>query len=197
MFGLIVLLVIAAYIAVSVLVVKATMRWARRRGRSATRWGWGAGLVMYLLVFWDFIPTVALHRYLCATEQGFWVYKTVEQWQQENPGVAETLRRSDSSKSFTTPGTTRGYVLNQRFVWEVVKSQPLSILPVWVTEHRVVDRPNEEVMAKHVSVGAGYGNLAVGGEGSWKFWLSLPPCHSSRPSFDRYVAEIEHQGEKK
>ena len=195
MFGLIVLLVIAGYIAVSVLVVKAAMRWARRRGRSAARWGWGAGLLMYLLVFWDFIPTMLLHRYLCATEQGFWVYKTVEQWQQENPGVAETLRWSDSSKSFKTPAVTRGYVLNQRFVWEVVKNQPFSMLPVWVTEHRVVDRHNEEVMAKHVSVGAGYGNLAVGGKGSWKFWLKLPTCDEKREQFARFRRKVQRQGE--
>ena len=197
MFGLIVLLVIAGYIAVSIWVVKATMRWARRRGRSATRWGWGAGLLMYLLVFWDFIPTVLLHRYLCATEQGFWVYKTVEQWQQENPGVAETLRWSDSSKSFKTPAITRGYVLNQRFVWEVVKSRPFSMLPVWVTEHRVVDRPKEEVMAKHISVGAGYGNLAIGGEGAWKFWLNLPTCNETREQFTRFRRKVQRQGETK
>jgi len=129
MFGLIVLLVIAGYIAVSVLVVKATMRWARRRGRSAVRWGWGAGLLMYLPVFWDFIPTVLLHRYLCATEQGFWVYKTVEQWQQENPGVAETLSWAKVPESFEAPEISDGLLLNQRFVWELRKHRPFSHLP--------------------------------------------------------------------
>ena len=91
MIGLIVLMVIGVYLAAFYLVVRATVRWARNNGRSTKRWGWIAALAMYLPVFWDHIPTVLLHQYLCATEQGFWVYKTVEEWQQENPGVAETL----------------------------------------------------------------------------------------------------------
>jgi len=96
MFGLIVLLLIAAYLAISVMVVKKTMIWAQSSGRSPRRWGWIAGLTMYLLVFWDLIPTVLLHQYLCATEQGLWIYKTVEEWQRENPGVARGVAAGES-----------------------------------------------------------------------------------------------------
>jgi len=49
---------------------------------------------MYNLVFWDLIPTLAMHKYYCANEAGFWVYKTPEQWVKENPGVAKTLSMS-------------------------------------------------------------------------------------------------------
>jgi len=195
MFGLIVLLLIAAYLTISVLVVKKTMRWARATGRSARRWGWVAGLAMYLPVFWDHIPTILLHQYLCATEQGFWVYKTVEEWQRENPGVAETLKWTNSAQSFEKRGITRGYILNQRFVWEVHVKQPIPVLRVRTTENRIVDRANGELMALFVSVGSGYGNMATGGAGSWRFWLNMSACDQSSEMFARYRREIERQGE--
>jgi hypothetical protein len=197
MFGLIVLLVIAGYIAVSVLVVKATMRWARRRGRSAVRWGWGAGLLMYLPVFWDFIPTVLLHRYLCATEQGFWVYKTVEQWQRENPGVAETLSWSKVPESFEAPEISDGLILNERFVWELRKRHPFSHLPVWISEQLIVDRATEEATGRSVAVSSGYGNFALGSGGSWKFWLQMPTCDSGTREFAEYLNQVQRQGETK
>ena len=195
MFGLIVLMAIGIYLLAFYLVVKATLRWARNSGRSTKRWGWIAALAMYLPVFWDHIPTVLLHQYLCATEQGFWVYKTVEEWQQENPGVADTLRWTNVPNNFEAQGVTRGYRLNQRFAWEIVETQPLPLLPVWITQHSIVDRRNKEVTAKHVGVGSGYGNLALGGKGAWKFWLNMPPCQDTRNLFTDYRRRAERQGE--
>ena len=197
MFGLIVLGVIAIYIAFCIFVIKSVTRWARNTGRGVRRWGVIAALAVYLPVFWDHIPTVLLHRYVCATEQGFWVYKTLEQWQKENPGVAEKLSSSDSLISSNAQGITRGYVLNQRFSWEVIERQPVPVLPVVISDHRVVDRANKEVMAKHVSVGVGYGSLAYGHEGSWKFWLDMPACNDTREQFVSYRKKMESQGDKK
>ena len=89
--GLVVFAAIAVYLIVSIAVVAFSARAAKKKGRSPWRWGGGAALVMYLLVFWDYIPTVVAHKYYCEKEAGFWVYKTVEQWKAENPGVAEVL----------------------------------------------------------------------------------------------------------
>jgi hypothetical protein len=94
MLGLVVLLFISAYLLVSALVVWLAARWARQHNRRAWVWGGLAAFAMYNLVFWDWIPTVAMHKYYCATEAGFWVYKTPEQWAKENPGVRETLSLS-------------------------------------------------------------------------------------------------------
>lgn len=196
MFGLVVLLLIGAYLAISVAVVKKAMRWAQSSGRSARRWGWIAGLAMYLLVFWDLIPTIALHQYLCATEQGLWIYKTVEEWQRENPGVAETLTATSLSKSYTKPGIARGYVLNQRIGWEIItKKQPVGLLPVFVHEEQIIDRIDGSVLAKHRKIGSGYGSLAIGKKGAWKFWLKLPDCNESRKAFSDYLSAIKSQGE--
>lgn len=197
MIGLIVLIVIGVYLAAFYLVVRATVRWARNNGRSTKRWGWIAALAMYLPVFWDHIPTVLLHQYLCATEQGFWVYKTVEEWQQENPGVAETLRWSNVPKKFKAPALKYGLILNERIAWELRQRQPLSLLPVRITDERIVDRVNGEVMAKNIRVGAGHGNLALGGKGAWKFWLNMPPCRSASKKFAVYLNQAQRQGTMK
>ena len=89
--GLVVFAVIGLYLLLSIGVVKGAMALARNGGRSVKLWGWGAALVMYLIPFWDLLPTLAAEKYYCATESGFFVRKTLEQWKQENPGVMETL----------------------------------------------------------------------------------------------------------
>jgi len=48
-------------------------------------------LVMFGWVVWDLIPVYAVHAYQCNANAGFTVYKTLDEWQQENPGIAETL----------------------------------------------------------------------------------------------------------
>lgn len=91
MMGLAFLFGFGVYLAISYGVVKLAMFIARNVGGRPRLWGMMAGLVMYHLVFWDLIPTLVAHKYYCATEAGFWVYKTPEQWKLENPGVFETL----------------------------------------------------------------------------------------------------------
>jgi len=91
MFGLAVLVVFGIYLLISFLVVRWSIGYARKNGKSVKKWGWGAALVMYLIPFWDWIPTVATHQFYCAKDAGFWVYKTLDQWKAENPGVMEGL----------------------------------------------------------------------------------------------------------
>ena len=64
MIGLIVFGAALLYLLISIAVVRWAIRYARRNGKSARRWGWGAALVMYSLVFWDWIPTVAMYQYV-------------------------------------------------------------------------------------------------------------------------------------
>ena len=80
MFGLAVLVVMGLYLLISIVAVRAAVIYARKQGRRAWVWGLVTAVVMYNLVFWDWIPTVATHQYYCATEAGFWTYKTVDQW---------------------------------------------------------------------------------------------------------------------
>nr|WP_321467019.1 hypothetical protein [uncultured Desulfobulbus sp.] len=95
MIGLMYLMFFIAYLLVSLAVVASVVIWAKRRGRNSIVWGIGAVLIMYNLVFWDWIPSIIQHEYYCRTQAGFWIYKTLDQWKEENPGVYETLARND------------------------------------------------------------------------------------------------------
>ena len=95
MIGLMYLLFFSAYALISLAVVVGVVKWARKRGRSTFRWGFAAAFIMYNLVFWDWIPSIIQHEYYCRTKAGFWVYKTLDQWKMENPGVLETLKEEN------------------------------------------------------------------------------------------------------
>jgi len=180
MIGLIVLIVATVYLALLIWATRAAYRWAKKRGWSrGKRWIAAAGgfLAVYLPVFWDWIPTLAAHRYYCATEAKFEVYKTVEQWKKENPGVAETLTWSNQeSRTVDSKTGTQIVRLNERVTERLNQHRPL-LLPITISEYELVDSKNEEVMARQVIVSAGYGNMMVSSDwGSLKFWLQLDSC---------------------
>jgi len=198
--GLVIFGAIALYLIVSIIVVVLAAKVAKKRGRSPWRWGGAAALVMYLLVFWDHIPTVLAHKYYCEKEAGFWVYKTLDQWKAENPGVAETLTwkevRGPSDTIRLLDGGLRD-VLNVRFSRDRVDT-PIPLLSTTKHEQRFVDMKTKEVLGKRVSISSGYGNLALGGN-DWrvvKFWLSLDPCVPEIEKFSRFYSEVQQLGGK-
>src|SRR6266481_1008330 len=166
MFGLAVLVVFGVYLLLSFLVVRWTIGYARKNGKSAKRWGWGAAFIMYSLVFWDFIPTVAAHQYYCAKDSGFWVYKTLDQWKAENPGVMEKLPAPSSAGSPIKyepfddgHGKRNIYLLNGRFNWIVSQQDIPILLPIIRTEQVVKDIQKNEVLARYVDFGSGHAVL--------------------------------------
>jgi hypothetical protein len=205
MIGLIILIVGVIYFAVLVVVTRGAYRWAKGKGLSKAKCRLAAAggfLAVYLPVFWDHIPTVIAHEYYCKTEAGFWVYKTPEQWKKENPGVAETLTYSSLPRLRVDPdsGLQITY-LNNRL--ETRRSpHRLRAVPVTVYTDVVVDLRSNEVLAKHVGVGAGYGNMMVGSDWrSMKFWLGLGSCEGeSMPLYGQYESirrSYQKIGEKK
>ena len=76
------------FIIAVVATIVATRRGAKRGKKS---WGIYTALVFFLIMFWDLPLVLGTFRYECANHAGFTVYKTLEQWRQENPGIAETL----------------------------------------------------------------------------------------------------------
>ncbi|MEO6976087.1 MAG: hypothetical protein ABI144_09505, partial [Gallionella sp.] len=160
MIGLMYLVFFAVYLLVSVAAVRGAIGYARKNGKSAKRWGWGAAFVMYSLVFWDWIPTVAVHQYYCAKDSGFWVYKTLDQWKAENPGVAETLVANKNSPYKSEQfddgyGTTKTYFLNERFTWSITKQDMFGLLPIVREEQLVRDVAKNEVLARYVDFWTG------------------------------------------
>ncbi|MDZ7750463.1 MAG: hypothetical protein U5S82_02120 [Gammaproteobacteria bacterium] len=94
MMGLLVLGALLIYGLIALAAAGLAARAARRRGVAGWKWGLPAALVVYFLVFQDHLPSVALHAWQCRFgDAGFRVYKTIDQWRAENPGVWETLVR--------------------------------------------------------------------------------------------------------
>ncbi|OEC32598.1 hypothetical protein SAMN05216600_1354 [Pseudomonas cuatrocienegasensis] len=87
---MIALLYIAFFVAyglVTIFVINKSYGFTKLRYGKGWVGGWLAALVMYNLVFWDWIPVYVMHKYYCSTEAGFWVYKSPEQWIKEHPGM--------------------------------------------------------------------------------------------------------------
>lgn len=181
MIGLAYLAVGGVYLALTVWLTRRAAQAATRRGIAGWKWGLPVVLAMYLLVFWDWIPTVIAHKYYCSKYAGFTVYKTLEQWKAENPGVAETLT-TDKDAEWSRKGKSNLFHLNQRFVWEVRhRSLPLG-LSMRIDEIR--DTKADQVLAEEVMISTGAGNIALGAESlrDYKFWLDRR-CDSSSGTF--------------
>ena len=177
MLGLIFLLIGSIYLALSVWVVMSAMREAQKRGIEKWKWGVPAGLVMYLLVFWDHIPTVVAHQYYCHKEAGFTVYKTIEEWKRENPGVAEALTYKEISDS-EKRGDDYIYHLNQRFDWHI-KEESL-FLSLKRRTNKIIDIASQEVLAQFVDFKTG-GLFHVGKSLiDYKFWWANETCDRKR-----------------
>lgn len=154
------------------IVVPLAVRYAARHGRSKWRWGIGAFLLVYLPIFWDWIPTVVVHQYYCAKDSGFWVYKTLDQWKAENPGVMERLHQTLQPIQKMPHGYLQ--IWDERFAIETHRRFPVPLLSTKVDEELLIDRKTGEVLAKGVNVGSGVGNMMTGG--GFKFWLNQKPC---------------------
>ncbi len=179
MFGLVVIFFIGLYLLISLLVIFFSARTARKHGRRGWVWGLVATFVMYNLVFWDWIPTVVMHNYECTTEAGYWVYKTPQQWEKENPGVLGTLV-SPKNAPHTFEGSTDSgnytfvFFTNDRFRWVVKRSGP-HFINLWREEQEFVDVKTGEVLAKYVDFSTSQIRRQAGWSG-WKFWLDSPHC---------------------
>ncbi|MBY0267102.1 MAG: hypothetical protein K2W84_11860 [Burkholderiales bacterium] len=202
--GLAILGALVLYLLISIAVVVGAIKYAKNNGKSARYWGWSAALVMYLIPFWDWIPTVAVHQYYCKTESGFWVYKTLDQWKKMNPGVAEALVenlsviRLGDKENFTDT-----YFINQR-INKVVKKYGKFMFNRWRHEQEIVDTKTNEVLARHVNFSTAQ-ILVGGGWYGWKFWLRNSSCskgansqHDTQELREQFVElEVQLNGRKK
>jgi len=200
--GFVIVMVMSVYLLLAIGVVGWAINHAKKHGKSVIRWGLGAALVMYLIPFWDWVPTVAVHQYYCAKESGFWVYKTLDQWKAENPGVMEGMvanKGAPSTRQGDKPNFTDTYFLNQRINKIVQEKRVSSVLHIFRHEEAVVDGKTNEVLARYVNFGAGYPNgLALGGPPNaglsvGKFWLASARCSDSGAHNDARFYEFKHQ----
>lgn len=175
--GLIILVAMGVYLLTSLGVVAWAVSHAKKNGKSVKKWGWGAVLVMFLIPCWDWIPTVAVHQFYCAKDSGFWVYKTLDQWKAENPGVMETLvanKGAPSTRQGDMENYTDTYFLNTRFNW-VVKHNGQFLFNRWRHEQVVMDAKKNDVIARYVDFSTSQERQQAGWNG-WKFWLASRHC---------------------
>ena len=169
--GFVIFMAIGVYLLISFGVVI----WAATRakdGKGAVRRGLLAALVMFLIPCWDWIPTVVAHKYYCEKEAGFWVYKTLDQWKVENPGVMEglvankvSIQRVGDEDNYTDTQT-----LNQRFTWLNERHRPIFLLPVHAWKREIVDDKSGEILARHIDFSSGAGRDQL------KFWMNIQGC---------------------
>jgi hypothetical protein len=187
--GLVIILALGLYFLIAIGVVAGAVSYAKQQGKSAKRWGAGAALVMFLIPFWDWLPTVAAHKYYCETQAGFWVYKTPEQWKLENPGVMEGLVANKISiqRIGDDENHTDTQVLNQRFSWVTEKQNLVPYLQVYRLRSHIIDISNGKAVARWVDFSRGKGR------DYWKFWMratSCPDGTTNRNNLFHYADEL-------
>ncbi|MDZ4201142.1 MAG: hypothetical protein U1C96_03245 [Gallionella sp.] len=191
--GFVIIVAMGLYLLISLGVVASSVSHAKKNGKNIKLWGWSAALFMYLIPFWDWMPTVAVHQFYCAKDSGVWIYKTLDQWKTENPGVMESLttQRVWPSKH---DGDMKNYIstdiINQRFNYVFKKNGPL-LFSVWRHEQAIFDSRTNEVLAKQIDFSTGNGN--VGGEPELRFWMHSDNCFGGRDnaiSFVKFVNQF-------
>ena len=123
------------------------------------------------------------------------MYKTPEQWLEENPGFAETLTwRSLSYDEIKADGTNE-YYLNERIKWVIpLNSNPIPFIPVSIGTSWIEDRLTGDMLVKQTTVGGGYGSFGVGGSGSWKIWVNPDSCVPSGKEYGKYLSRYKKLG---
>ncbi len=186
MFGLVVLAGAALYLGLMFVTVRFAWRQGLASGgarRKAFCYAAVAFLIVYLPVFWDHIPTLAVHRYHCAKDAGFTAYVEAKNWHAENAkavamvnrlpsrereGAGQAVRTSDGFDRYAVfGGLVHADYRSVQVGWEG--------LPVWRSEHRISDAHTGETLAKAVDYSSGYGTT----EGL-RWWLRRSSCVTSR-----------------
>ncbi len=183
---LLMLLAFALYFLVSISVMIWGYRYAQRRWRRGWLGGFLSVFLMYNLLFWDWIPVLVMHKYYCAKEAGFWVYKSPEQWVKENP-EEKIVDWNDQSKwrhEVLSDGTSR-YWPSKRVYGEFINS-PDHFYAITREEQRLIDSKTNLLLAKSIEFKRGGKGLGIAT--SWvdyKIWLAggWPYCGSQPQSF--------------
>lgn len=149
MFALMVLFAFGVYLLCSLFIIWLARYCAKQLGHRPWIWGWVSALLMYNVVFWDLIPSYVLYHNYQANESGLWVYKTVDQWRAENPGVEQTLTRKEYGGRFPVPGTDSvRYPINQRFEWWATRTRRWP--GITRIKYEVLDVKEQSVMVRAI-----------------------------------------------
>jgi hypothetical protein len=137
--------------------------------------GFIAALVMYNLVFWDFIPVLVNHNNLCKEQGGFWIYKTPEQWFKENPDAigkkwakpGESLRTEEIAEG--TRHWMSDYIYSESFL-DLKYAHAVSKY-----KYQLIDARTGEILLQMVDFERGESNFLLHADSvtDYKFWLGM------------------------
>jgi hypothetical protein len=168
----------------------------------ANAWAVGAVLALSLPWTWDAIPTLIAFEYYAHKDAGLTVFKTLEQWKAENPGVAETLEpygkdyNDRRTKANELANNRVRRLMNPRFAFDEQLLNP--ILSIHIAYREIVDIKTGQVMVRLVGVGSGNsGGFASGGDGWWKFWnLHSSSTPEQLSSYSKLQSDFHFLGNK-
>src|SRR5690606_21260880 len=126
-------------------------------------------LIMYLIPFWDLIPTLVMHKYYCSTQAGFWVYKTPEEWVSENPDAAKTIINYEKSKIERPANGKIRFFINERLVEEVDRSVE-AFHAITREEMAFFDSKDNSVLIKKINFIFGRGSSSINSGGDLEGW---------------------------
>ena len=176
MIGLIAIFLILGYILLFALALKYAKKAAIKRGRPPWHFMLPTGIAMYMLVFWDLIPTYAARTYYCTVHAGLEMYKTPEEWIAENTEAAGKLTPIENGHSQWKPDGYQ-FPLNERFVlrhkWEKKVFGIITEL-----KDSIIDIETNEVMAMETDFKTGSNSFGTGANSisDYKSWLSTRSC---------------------
>lgn len=191
------------------------MSWAKQQERRRWLWGGLTGLLMYNLVFWDWIPTMIAYKYYCNTQAGFTVFKTPEQWLSENSSLsAEHLKSSRKKngigwsyerKMLPRNPDKKVSIINEFIYEDMVFTQHICcFLPINKRTYYVADVRNSERLFEYVTFWTGYSDLFGNKNiGHLKIWLNNGGCMGSdnnedtiRKRYYDFINQIAQLGEQ-
>lgn len=152
MLGLIVIGIAFVYFIIVVSIPILISIWLSKHIKHAWLWGVMIFFVINIPLINKTLLPMAMKPYYCQ-EAGFTLYKTPEQWMQENPGVAGTLIRPDKPDDEQIKDAQGRNVhvthLNQHFYLRTRVELKWNNIREII--HTVVDVKTQEVMAKRVN----------------------------------------------
>ncbi|SMF01511.1 hypothetical protein [Pseudogulbenkiania subflava] len=171
MMALGILLFLFLYLLLSLWATVKSYSFAQRRWRRGWIGGGVALLVMYHLVFWDWIPVYWMHKHYCETEAGFWVYKTPEQWIKENPNAEGNVGGNSLPPA---EGVTNQMDRKYRYwITPYIYSESIGMHPFYEInkkELRLVDGRTRKLLARSVEFYRGPGGEF--GKDGYRIWLT-------------------------
>lgn len=183
--ALIFLIFIVVYLFFTIVVVSISSSVAGSCNRSPWLWGSISLILMYNLVFWDYIPTKIVHNHLCSTKSGLIVHQAPDQWYSQyvsefnnNPPSLNDNSLGRGTPVSVTDNNSRliqGYSINNRIIDVIEIGIPVyHIIPIRKNVYYIYDKKTQSRLVELVNYTIGYSGQGDTNAGisAWKIWMS-------------------------